>query len=203
MYRSLWRAAGFEEFLRAGLAVMIGFLLNVIYANLVATEIPFVLSVLSGILVFMMVIGERLSYRIIRRLIVYGSIFLDKTSQKVLVIGAGSCGRLVIDEMEKDTKNNMKPVALIDDDKNKCGTFLRGLKVYGGRNRIEEAVKREDIDIILIAIASLSSKNKKEIIKICNKTKKKVKIFITNNLFGQNRKKKNLHMAFKTHAAPK
>lgn len=176
MYRSLWRTAGLEEFVRAGVAIATGMTLNIIYGELVAKKIPLVLSILSGILIFMMIIGERLSYRIIRRLMLYGSIFLDKTSKRVLVVGAGSSGRLVIDEMNKDIRNNMKPVAVIDDDKEKARTFIRGLKIYGGRENIEKVVRQQKIDVIIIAIGLLDSKNKKEIINICRRTKKKVKI---------------------------
>ncbi|MGL5577303.1 MAG: polysaccharide biosynthesis protein [Sarcina sp.] len=176
MYRSLWRIAGFEEFLRAAISIILGMTLNLIYSNIAGTNIPIILTILSGVLIGVAVISVRLSYRIIRRIILYGTIFLDKTSERVLVIGGGLCGTLVIDEMIKDPSNNLKPVAVIDDDINKANTFLRGLKVYGGRNRIQEVVEKEEIDMILIAIASLDSKNKKEIIKICNKTNKKVKI---------------------------
>ena len=179
MYRSLWREAGFEEFIRGAIAVATGFLLNIIYANVINAEIPHILTFLAAILIFVMITGERLSYRILRRFALYGSIYLDKTSQKVLIIGAGACGRLVIDEMQKDPKNNLRPVAIIDDNKQKANTFLRGLKVYGGREKIEDTVKKENIDLILIAIGSLDSKNKKEIIDICNRTKKKVKIIPT------------------------
>ncbi|MGL5821828.1 MAG: polysaccharide biosynthesis protein [Sarcina sp.] len=176
MYRSLWREAGFEEFVRCGIAISLGFLINIIYDLLVATEIPIFITFFATILIFAMQAGARLSYRIIRRLMLYGTIFLDNSSQRVLVIGAGACGTLAINEMEKDIKNNLKPVAIIDDNPEKANTFLRGLKVYGGRNKIAEVVKKENIDMILIAIATLTSKDRKEIIKICNETKKKVKI---------------------------
>ncbi|MGL4990055.1 MAG: polysaccharide biosynthesis protein [Sarcina sp.] len=176
MYRSLWKAAGLEEFVRGAAAVGTGFILNLVYGNIVGSKIPVVLTFLSAILIFVAVVGERLSYRIIRRIIIYGTIFLDKTSERVLVIGAGSCGRLVIDEMQKDPRNNLKPVGVIDDDREKANTYLRGIKVFGSRDKIEAVVKSESIDMILIAIGSLDSKNKKAIINICNKTKKKVKI---------------------------
>lgn len=176
MYRSLWRNAGFDEFIRAGFAVSFGFLFNIIYMNFKGNSIPQILTVLSAVLIFMAVIGTRLSYRVLRRLIIYKTIFLDKESKRVLIIGAGSCGRLIIDEMQKELNNNLKPVALIDDDKDKANTFLKGLKVYGGREKIQEVVEKEDIDMILIAISSIDGKSKKEIIQLCNKTGKKVKI---------------------------
>ena len=176
MYRSLWRVAGFEEFLRVGIAVAIGFLLNVIYLNSGAEEIPLILTILSAVLIYFFFVLVRLSYRILKRIKLFGTVLLDDTSERVLVIGAGMCGTLVIDEMNKESCENMKPVAVIDDNPDKANTFLRGLKVYGGRSQIEKVVKEENIDVILIAIASLDSKNKKEIIEVCNRTKKKVKI---------------------------
>lgn len=179
MYRSLWRNAGIEEFIRCGIATSIGLILNVLYGNIIAKDMPTILTVLAGILIFTMIVGSRLSYRIFRRFAIYGSIFLDKTSQKVLVVGAGYYGKLVIDEMQSDHKNNMKPVAIIDDNKEKENKFLRGIKVYGNRTSIENVVKKKDIDLILIAIGSLNFENKKEIIKICNRTKKNVKIIPT------------------------
>ena len=176
MYRSLWRVAGFEEFLRVGIAVAIGFLLNVIYLNSGAEEIPLILTILSAVLIYFFFVLVRLSYRILKRIKLFGTVLLDDTKERVLVIGAGMCGTLVIDEMSKESCENMKPVAVIDDNPDKANTFLRGLKVYGGRSQIEKVVKEENIDVILIAIASLDSKNKKEIIEVCNTTKKKVKI---------------------------
>ncbi|MGL5766580.1 MAG: polysaccharide biosynthesis protein [Sarcina sp.] len=176
MYRSLWREAGFEEFLRIGIAVIIGLFLNISYSLIFEIKIPFIITFLAGCLIFMVFSGMRLSYRIVRRLSLYGTIFLDNTSKRVLIIGAGACGKLMIDEMQKDVKNNLKPVAIIDDDINKKNTFLRGISIYGGRNKIKEIVKSQNIDLIVIAIPSMESREKKEIIKICNETKIKVKI---------------------------
>lgn len=176
MYRSLWREAGFDEFIRTGIAVFIGFILNFIYAVSIGSEIPSILTILSAILIFTFVVGIRLSYRIVRRLIIYKSIYLDKNNKEVVVIGAGECGKLVIDEMLKNKECNLRPVAIIDDDKNKVNTFLRGIKIYGGREKVKEVVLKNNIDLILIAISKIDAKNKKEIIEICNNTKIKVKI---------------------------
>lgn len=176
MYRSLWRDAGFDEFIRAGGAICIGFILNVLYINVFNVEIHIVLTVLSAVLIFVLIVGLRLSYRIVRRLIVYKSLYLDEDCKEVLVIGAGECGRLVIDEMLKSSESKLRPVAIIDDNKNKANTFLRGIRIYGGREKIKEVVLKNNIDIILIAISNIDAKNKKEIIEICNRTKVKVKI---------------------------
>lgn len=176
MYRSLWKDAGFDEFIRTGIAIFIGFIFNLIYMNFTDSRVPMVLTILASILIFVLLVGVRLSYRILRRVIIYKSIFLNKNNIDVLVIGAGECGKLVIDEMRKDSESNLKAVAIIDDDKNKANTYLRGIKIFGGREKIKEVVLKNNIDLILIAISKIDAKNKKEIIEICNKTKVKVKI---------------------------
>ncbi|WP_066874246.1 polysaccharide biosynthesis protein [Clostridium mediterraneense] len=176
MYRSLWRNAGFDEFVRASMAVAIGILASNLLILIKGTAIPLVIIWATGILIYLAVIGSRLSYRIIRRLTLFGSIFLEKDYKKVLIIGAGAYAHLIIDEMQKDRENNLRPVAIIDDNPEKLNTYLKGLRVLGNRNQIEEIVNREEIDMIVIAISSIDGKSKKEIIEICKRTKVKTKI---------------------------
>lgn len=176
MYRSLWRNAGFDEFVRASMAVAIGVLASNLLILIKGTAIPFVIILATGILIYLAVIGSRLSYRLIRRLALFGSIFLEKDYKKVLIIGAGAYAHLIIDEMQKDRENNLRPVAIIDDNPEKLNTYLKGLRVLGNRNKIEEIVTREEIDMIVIAISSIDGKNKKEIIEICKRTKVQTKI---------------------------
>lgn len=176
MYRSLWRNAGFDEFVRASMAVAIGVLASNLLILIKGTAIPFVIILATGILIYLAVIGSRLSYRLIRRLALFGSIFLEKDYKKVLIIGAGAYAHLIIDEMQKDRENNLRPVAIIDDNPEKLNTYLKGLRVLGNRNQIEEIVTREEIDMIVIAISSIDGKSKKEIIEICKRTKVQTKI---------------------------
>lgn len=176
MYRSLWRNAGFDEFTRVSIAVVIGVVVSNAILAIIKTQVPFVIVFLTGVLVYLAVIGTRLSYRIVRRLIIFGSIFLEKDYKKVLIIGAGAYAQIIIDEMNKSRKNHLKPVAIIDDNPEKINTYLRGIKVLGNRNKIREIVVNEEIDLIVIAISSIDGKNKREIIEICKETKVKTKI---------------------------
>ncbi len=176
MYRSLWKNAGFDEFIRASIAVTIGILGSNLLLLIKGTQIPFVIILVTGIFIYLAVIGARLSYRVIRRLALFGSIFLEKDYKKVLIIGAGAYAHLIIDEMQKDRENKLRPVAIIDDNPEKLNTYLKGLRILGNRNKIEEIVTKEEIDMIVIAISSINAKNKKEIVEICKKTKVKTKI---------------------------
>ncbi len=91
--------------------------------------------------------------------------------KKVMIIGAGSAAIRLINELKGvNNVNRYQVVALIDDNKRKQGEYLNGVKVYGGRDEIIKTANQLDIDEIFIAVPSISEKNKKEILEICNKT---------------------------------
>ena len=60
---------------------------------------------------------------------------------------------------------------VIDDNPAKIGAYIHGVKVVGGRNYIIEAAAKYDIDEIIVALPSLSKKETREILDICQETK--------------------------------
>ncbi len=91
--------------------------------------------------------------------------------KKIMIIGAGSAAIRLINELKGvNNVNRYQVVALIDDNKRKQGEYLNGVKVYGGRDAIIKTANELNIDEIFIAVPSISEKNKKEILEICNKT---------------------------------
>ena len=187
MYKSIWSSAGIDEFIKGATACLIGGSLNLIYNVLFHKGIPNSVIIISSIIIFILIMGARLSYRIITRLSLYKKIKNYENKKKTLIIGAGYCGQMVIEEIFNNEERNMIPVAIIDDDKKKLGKILRGIKVIGNRNDIKNIVEKENIEVILIAIFKMSAKDKKEIIEICSETKAKVKILpgIYENIQGQ------------------
>ncbi len=96
--------------------------------------------------------------------------------KRVMIIGAGSAAIRLINELRGVSNvNRYQVVALIDDNKRKQGEYLNGVRVYGGRNEIIKTANELDIDEIFIAVPSISEKNKKEILELCNKTGCKLK----------------------------
>lgn len=176
MYKSLWNFAGIDEFMKGTAACGIGCLTNLGLMFLIDKNVPVMQVLIAGVLTMVLTIGFRLSFRMYRRLVVYGTIKGAEEQKNVLIIGAGSCGRLVINEMKRETGVGFKPIGVIDDDKSKIGTYINGVKVLGNRYAIKEIVENQKVDLILIAIASVTSQEKKEIIEVCQQTKTKIKI---------------------------
>ncbi|MFY9279438.1 MAG: hypothetical protein WAO47_07645, partial [Caldicoprobacterales bacterium] len=63
------------------------------------------------------VTGIRLSFRILRRLRIVCLGNDVKEYKKVMIIGAGEAGAMVIKELKNHPEMGLKPVAAIDDDK--------------------------------------------------------------------------------------
>ena len=94
---------------------------------------------------------------------------------RVLIIGAGCAGEMVVKELEKNPQLNKKAVAIIDDDITRIGDQVSGVDIVGPRNSILKIVKLYKIDEIIFSIANISKKGKKEIIDICKNTNCKIK----------------------------
>lgn len=94
---------------------------------------------------------------------------------RVLIIGAGCAGEMVVKELEKNPQLNKKAVAIIDDDIKRTGEKVSGVDIVGTRNSILKMVNLYNIDEIIFSIANIPKKGKKEIIDICKNTNCKIK----------------------------
>lgn len=94
---------------------------------------------------------------------------ISKT-KNLLIIGAGSAGAMVIDDFRKSSNGRYNIIGVIDDKKSKQGTIIEGVKVLGTRHDIEKICREKFVDEILVAIPSLSYKDKTEILLLCTKT---------------------------------
>ena len=91
-------------------------------------------------------------------------------SKKVLIVGAGVSGTTILREIQNTDQLSLQAVGFIDDDTNKIGTTIMGVKVLGDTNEIVEIAKNTKADIIIIAIPTTSAKNIKRITNICLNT---------------------------------
>ena len=96
-------------------------------------------------------------------------------AKKVLIIGAGSAGTTILREIQTSERLSLTPVGFIDDDSNKIGTTIMGVKVLGNCEAIVEIAEKTKADLIIIAIPSSDAKNLKRISQICLQTKCDVK----------------------------
>ncbi|MDK0742694.1 polysaccharide biosynthesis protein [Clostridium perfringens] len=182
MYKSIWTIVGIDEVAFGLIACLIATGIILITSTIISSiyYIDHITVLLAGLFIMIFTIGIRVSFRIYRRMISHGRVLLNSSNisnlEKILIIGAGSCGQLIIEEVRKQNPIKQKVIGVIDDNPSKIGTYLRGIKILGNRNKIIAISEEKNIDLILIAMPSVDGKTKKEIIEICQSTRAKVKI---------------------------
>lgn len=174
MYRSIWRYASVEELVNIVLAAIVSNLAILSYTHLIGSNLPISVYIIATLFDMMFIGGARFCLRVVK---LYMDKFnQDKNKKRIMIIGAGEAGVLVIKEYKNHPQLNSKPVALIDDDEYKQGRVIMGVPVVGKRDDILAQVERLKIDEIILAMPSASKKDISSIVDICKKTKAKLKI---------------------------
>lgn len=176
MYESLWHLTGTDEFLLGVGGNVLAGILSIGYTRIFGSTIPLNVSVVGILLSIFCVLGYRILYRVYRRTLLYIPFKYSADQRRVMIVGAGSAGTMIINEMMARRELKYNPIVLIDDDKSKLGKRISGVKIEGNRYDIPYIVGDQEIDLIVIAIPSLDSKNKSEIIEICKNTNCKLQI---------------------------
>ncbi len=87
----------------------------------------------------------------------------------VIIIGAGDAGVSILREIERSDKINYAVKCFVDDDIMKQGTYISGVKVEGGREKLSELVKKYAVKEIYIAMPSAGGEVISEFVNICKK----------------------------------
>ena len=87
--------------------------------------------------------------------------------RRVLIVGAGSAGSLIIKDLLRNPSLGLRPIGLVDDDRRKLGRRLHGVPVLGPRTAIPRLVEQRQPDLVLLAIPSATSEQVREIAALC------------------------------------
>lgn len=91
----------------------------------------------------------------------------DGKKVRTLVVGAGKGGSIFVKTI-LNSDSNIEIVGFVDDDSNKHGSYLHGVKVLGDHKAIPNLVSDYAIEQVTIAIPSLLGKDREKIIETCN-----------------------------------
>jgi len=90
-------------------------------------------------------------------------------SRKVLIMGAGDAGALVVREMRDNPSLGFVPVGFLDDDPAKQKLQIHGVPVLGTRQDIPRLAQRENIDEVVIAMPTAPGSAIREVRAICER----------------------------------
>ncbi len=174
LYKSLWTFASMPELREMIFAVMASaFVKVIVFALALDIVIPRSWYVMEPMILLCLCSFTRFSYRNLRSL---RNNYKQNIDSKIMIVGAGEAGNILLREILLSSHVNQKAVCLIDDDPLKKGKYMNNVPIVGNRDTIMENVKKYDVNEIYIAMPSASVKDRSDIVKICEETGCQLKI---------------------------
>ena len=169
MYQKWWRYIGGQDFAGILRAVAVSSAILVIVftvAQPFEPNLPRSVVVLDFLLTLIFVAGARLAVRLVVERPARGARI--PKGAKVLIIGAGSGGQMVVREMQLNPNLGKTAIGFIDDDPRKRGMRMTGgLKVLGSTDEIEEILDDAEPDEVVIAIPSAPGTLRGRVVAAC------------------------------------
>ena len=168
LYDSLWEFASTAELVRVFVASVISAGVCVVGMMMLKISMPRSFVLLYAGALTALCSALRLLYRELRRARMrsHGGIRQKRT----MLIGGGQAGSMVLREFQFSAHSENNVVCIIDDDRSKHGSYMRGVKIVGGRDDILQMAEKYGVEEIVLAIPSASRRERLDILDICHLT---------------------------------
>ncbi len=173
LYHSLWAYAGVNEMQNILVASFSSAALQGVTLLLFDRSVPKSYYFFNAFLLVGFTVTSRFAYRFARE--ARRKKHNKNNSISVMIVGAGDAGNTIIKEINSSYFSTMRIRCIIDDDPQKWGRYIQGIKVVGGRDKIVENAALHEIDEIIIAIPSAGRRTIKEIVEIAQQTNCKLR----------------------------
>lgn len=173
LYRSIWRFASYSELKRVSFATAELAVIHTVLITVIFRRMPVSYYIVGAMLQFCLVIGIRFCYRFIlleRERISERGKECDRRYKRVMLIGAGNAGQMIMRDIEQSTTLREKVVCIIDDNPNKWDRYIDGVQIVGGRDDILLSVQKYNVNAIYVAIPSASPEDRRDVLNICKET---------------------------------
>ncbi|MFH1673216.1 MAG: nucleoside-diphosphate sugar epimerase/dehydratase [Pseudomonadota bacterium] len=174
LYRGMWRYTGIVDLLNVIKAVAVSSAIIITVILMLSRFQGFSRSVfvIDAVFSLILISGIRLVIRILlSTTTTFKKSINSNGHKKLIIIGAGDAGEKLVREIYDNPRMKYGVVGFVDDDKNKVGKQIHGIKVLGRVNDLKEIVKSESVDEILIAAPSAVGEDMRRIVEICDSAK--------------------------------
>ena len=159
LYRRMWMYASVEELKLISAAVtassgVVALIMLVFFTRGWVDAYPRSVLVIDWLVSLMLVGGLRLAFRLIAEARSQVATMRTGKVKRVLIVGAGDAGALVVRELQKNPQLNLVPVGFLDDNTTKLKQEIHGTRVLGTISDMSRVLERHRVDEIIIAIPS-------------------------------------------------
>ena len=171
LYRRVWAYASTRELKLITVAVTTASvavsLTVILLASLrVYTGFPRSVLAIDWLLSLLAVGGLRFALRLLAESRSTG-VDTQRRGRRVLIVGAGDAGALVVREMQKNPQLNLSPVCFVDDDSSKQKQHIHNVPVEGTLDDIGRLVDARRIQEVIIAIPSAPGRVVRQVTESC------------------------------------
>ncbi|MBQ1771757.1 MAG: polysaccharide biosynthesis protein [Clostridia bacterium] len=169
LYKSMLRYVSVTELVRVLEASLVAGVVHAVGITLLYGRMPLSYYLGGLLLQTALLVTIRFAYRLFD----YSRKSLKRNSEtinRVMLIGAGNAGQMLLKDMNLSPNPENKVVCIIDDNLNKQGRYLEGVPIVGGRDDILKNVEKYHVNKIFLAIPSASAEDKRDILNICGET---------------------------------
>ena len=171
LYRRVWAYASIRELKLIAIAVTTASIIVSIIVTLISTlmverDFSRLVLVIDWILSLLAVGGLRFSFRLVAESqLTYKQ--TESRQKRVLIVGAGDAGALVVREMQRNPQANLTPIGFVDDDTAKQKQEIHGIPVIGKTDELGRVIELKQVDEVIIAIPSASGHIVRKVTDIC------------------------------------
>ena len=171
LYKSIWEYVSYTELASILYSSIITSLIHLAAMVLFYSRMPVSYFLIGSILQFAFLCISRFSYRFFHVLSNQRISREDLAKyKKVMIIGAGSAGQMILRDIINSKMINEVVCCIIDDDRSKWNRYIENVPIVGGRDDILLNAEKYDIDKIYLAIPSATAQEKRDILNICSET---------------------------------
>jgi FlaA1/EpsC-like NDP-sugar epimerase len=175
-YQRWWRYVSIRDMWRALLGVAFAWVIAVVAVYLLypveKLRLPRAVAILDLLLLLAFVAGSRL---LARTVIDRPKTGLVARGKKVLIVGAGDAGQLILRELQRSKVLDYTPIGLVDDNPRWRGGRLLGVRVLGNTADLKSILRNHRPDEVLIAIPSAPGEVRQRVVEIAREENVPVK----------------------------
>lgn len=177
VYSRYWRYASVDELILLSSSVTLTALVVGAIA-LVVSEVSHLVTVPRSVpVVFLfLALGATAGPRMFTRLLWRADVLRRKGTgeiksgvTRILIMGAGSAGSMMIRELRENPQLNMEVVGFVDDDPLKLDVRIHGVPVLGSHHEIPRLVMEHNITQVIIAMPTAPGKTIRKIVELCER----------------------------------
>ncbi len=162
LYKNIFRYSGLHSLLIVTKAISIyGILYGTTFTLFGVNGVPRTIGLIQPLCLLFLII----SWRLIVRFLLLNYNYIEDTKKDVinaLVYGAGEAGIRIVKAIQENKEISIK--GFLDDDIRKQGFLIDGKRIYAP-NKLKKLIDKKGISLILLALPSISNKERNSIIK--------------------------------------